>query len=442
MRTPAPRTRDIVTHLVALTIALSAVGCSSCGGSSSTSPDATATAAVEEGSADLPAAADVPGAEAEAEALHLSGIERATHSALQVGTMIEPAPRIIQTRIREFQFVPEEMSAEQIVRECELLVPDTCLRAGALAMDGTPEGVATLVDRWASGCAGGEEGLCDALASFLVSVDATARVQAALGPACDEGATAACRAIAWANLGDLTAAQREELDAACTGGDGRSCRMSGTWFADHDELALAGAMFRRGCDQGDRPACLGAIASSIAAGTELDDLERASLGELCDLNMPEACALAGHVARRPDMEDAALYAEVITPWRSACTEGAAASCYDIAQVVLARAPRPDAEAIASGEGDAVAAWQATVDEATPWLVTSCNLGIGDACWQMVEILNLRELGERELLLDAELRRRACDAGVAEACAALTVPAFFAVEGSGDAAPAEGSGAPE
>ncbi len=356
--------------------------------------------------------------------------------------MIDPPPRIVQTRIRDLQIIPEGMSADQIVRECELLVPDTCLCAGALAMDGTPEGVATLVDRWAAGCAGGEALLCDALASFLVSVDAASQVDTALGPACDEGAAAAGRAIAWAHLDELTESQREALDTSCVDGDARACSMSGTWLATHGDMARAGAMFRRGCDEGDRSACLGAIASSIAPGSDIDEETRARLGELCSLDFADACALQGHISWRPDMDDVALYAEVITPWRSACTEGDAASCYDIAQAVLARTPRPDAEALAAGEGDDVAAWQATVDEATPWLVTSCNLGIGEACWQMVEILNLRELGERELLLDAELRRRACEAGVEEACAALTAPAFFAVEGSGDAAPSEGSGTPE
>lgn len=415
----------LAAPLIAVVVSLSVVGCSSCGGTSS--PNREAEPASVEGSADEGSGAGVATvspAETDADGSDLLSVAR---RALAVGRTIDPPPELIRVQIMSQRESNLETDVSQLARECEMLVPDTCQLAGALSMDGTADGVRALIDHWSRGCAGGDDHLCRALASFLVSVDAGDRVAEALGPACEEGVTSACESMAWARLDELEDQERARLGRACADGSGRACRLTAASHVARDELAPAAAAFEHGCGLGDLPSCTGQVAAAIALGQEPGPEMLEQLATQCRVPSAPACALLGHAAFEPGMDTLALYRDVITPWRAACTAGDARSCRDIAWALLDTVPQPSVELLAAeGSGDAppspeVAAWQAIVDEATPWLVTSCNLGIGEACMRMVGILETRELSEQEQLLRAELRRRACEAGVTDACSPAGQP---------------------
>jgi hypothetical protein len=273
-----------------------------------------------------------------------------------------------------------------------------CLRVGARALDGTAGGMQRLIDAWSRGCALGEATACDWLAATLLADQRYALVHSLLGPACPGGesdVSAACAAVAWSTIeqgGDAGA--QASLAQACERGHAVACRLAASAVAGPVGAVSRSALLDAGCAAGDALACVGVALAQREAGT----LDPRPLAAACDEGVAAACRAAGVVWEELGGTDASEGSGA-TLLERGCVAQDAWSCGLLAEWRLRNAPDP-----ATGLLDG-----------TVWFVTGCNLGHGPTCWRFATLLASLE-GGADANLIGDLRRRACEGGVAEACA--------------------------
>lgn len=285
---------------------------------------------------------------------------------------------------------------EAAQRDCEGGDGAACRSAAAGAVDGTTEGIEAALALLQLGCAQRDDTACAWLVAMLDRGGAGGQLPARLGPACTRDVHMACAGLGWAAAGRVEGARASEPQAeallirACDAGEGLACGLLGVVLDDERTIPL----FERGCDEGSGASCQALGAALERAADRSGAREAFAAG--CAAGDRTSCRLQGVFAL--DAADGVLDDEAIAGLESACEGEDAAACGLLADRLVDR----------DGPEDGLEA-------ATPWFVTACNLGDGPSCHRFAQWIGDDAPEE----LRADLRRRACEGGVAADCEAAS-----------------------
>lgn len=313
----------------------------------------------------------------------------------------DPRPEAVIAASRNYHEVhatPEARAEQQ--QRCDNGEPGACLVAGALAADGTAEGMDRLLRTWRRACEGGDDVACEWLASTLLQTGRPELVTEFLSPACNgvvAGARrwAACAGLAWQEWGrDAASAALATVrfGEACTAGYGAACRYLGDARMQLEDRIGAIAAWEEGCIANHGGSC---IALGLAQRREA--LDPRPFEQACQLGYGAGCLAAG-VTRLELGEAPADGSDVSTLLQRGCLLEELAACELLAEQLYV------------SESDRYLG----LLRSTPWWVTSCNLGSATSCWNFAQLLLALD-NEADATLIGELRQRACAGGVADAC---------------------------
>ncbi len=256
---------------------------------------------------------------------------------------------------------------------------------------------------WQAACAGGAPRWCTNVAYLLREEDAAANREKCLEldqRSCDHqelvGCTEAARdRFALGRIG--VTPYLAELERVCEAGEPTACTVAGsTLIAGGEGIATDArrgmALVVRGCDQGDKAACLAAGLEYARGELVARDLAAADryVIQACDRGLGAAC-----LAVAQDRGAARRFAEMAGFARRACQMGERDACAALSQLYF------------TGQGV-----PASEPEGVRWATEACRMGHLSGCTELIA----RDL---ELPAPASMKERmlrdACAAGIASAC---------------------------
>jgi hypothetical protein len=297
----------------------------------------------------------------------------------------------------------EEAARADFVARCDAGEGPACHVAGALAADGSAAGMDTLLRRWQRACELGEELSCSWLASTVLQTGRGEMVVDFLGPSCRPESDiavqpAACTALAWSQWSNDPVAAPEaaaRFAEICAGGYAAACRYRGDALTQMGDSAGALAAWNDGCEAGHGGSCIAwALARRTANDLDFRPLERA-----CERGYGAGC-LGAAVTRIELGETATDGSPTSDLLQRGCLLEQTGACELLAEQLF------------YAESDRLVG----LVRSTPWWVTGCNLGGAESCWRFATLL-LSVDNEADAALIADLRQRACNGGIREACAA-------------------------
>jgi TPR repeat protein len=281
--------------------------------------------------------------------------------------------------------------------------------SGGQGIDPDPTRAKGYMDRaqtaWKAACDGSEPRWCTNAAYLVVGESPSpADLRAGLvlhERACRGGVLIGCIGVARMkrDLGELDGpAMVAELERICGRGEPESCTEAGRAVSLGLGVAVDRkrglALFQRACDKGDEEACylLGlSLASGEAGAADLPGARQA-LTRACDRAHGQACAaLAGEALRRGDL------AAGVSLETRACRMGQPDSCLVVAVATFA------GRGVPASETNGVA-----------WARQACRGGVPDGCRLLLDRGVPLPLPAD---LEARIRARLCEGGMAAACAA-------------------------
>ena len=179
----------------------------------------------------------------------------------------------------------------------------------------------------------------------------------------------------------------------CAGGFAAACRYRGDAFAQMCDNVAALAAWNEGCAAGHCGSC---IAAGLAR-RDANDLDGRPFESACVLGYGAGC-LGAAIARIELGETATDGSPTSDLLQRGCILEQTAACELLA------------EQLYFAESDRLIG----LVRSTPWWVTGCNLGGAESCWRFANLL-LSVDNEADAALIADLRQRACNGGIREAC---------------------------